>query len=81
MVRAMTDEEARRAQIAENLQRADMHPIEETEGLSGLDRSPPPKRRQLARSRQRGATLTEVGRCLCMSASTCIVMGYLLYTS
>jgi hypothetical protein len=38
MVRAMTDEEARRAQIAEKLQRADMHPIEEAEGLPGLDR-------------------------------------------
>ena len=36
MVRAMTDEEARRAQIAENLQRADMHPIEEAEGFQAL---------------------------------------------
>ena len=36
MVRAMTDEEARRAQIAEKLQRADMHPIEEAEGFQAL---------------------------------------------
>jgi hypothetical protein len=36
MVRAMTDEEARRAQIAENLQGADMHPIEEAEGFQAL---------------------------------------------
>ena len=33
MVRAMTDAEARRAQIAENLARADVHPIEEGEGF------------------------------------------------
>ena len=31
MGRAMTDEEARRAQIAENLQRADVHPVGEAE--------------------------------------------------
>ena len=36
MVRAMTDDEARRAQIAENLQRADVHPIEEAEGFQAL---------------------------------------------
>ena len=32
----MTDEEARRAQIAENLPRADMHPIEKAEGFQAL---------------------------------------------
>ena len=36
MVRAMTDEEARHALIAENLPRADMHPIEEAEGFQAL---------------------------------------------
>lgn len=36
MVRTMSDEEARRAQIAENLQRADVHPIEEAEGFQAL---------------------------------------------
>lgn len=36
MVRAMTDEEAKRAQISENLQRADVHPIEEAEGFQAL---------------------------------------------
>jgi len=36
MVRAMTDNEARRAQIAENLQRQDVHPIEEAEGFQSL---------------------------------------------
>ena len=34
MVRAMTDAEARSAQIAENLARADVHPIEEAEGFA-----------------------------------------------
>jgi ParB/RepB/Spo0J family partition protein len=36
MVRVMTDAEARRAQISENLQRADVHPIEEAEGFQAL---------------------------------------------
>ncbi len=36
MVRAMTDEDARRAQIAENLQCADMHPIEAAESFQAL---------------------------------------------
>jgi len=36
IVRAMTDEEAKRAQISENLQRADVHPIEEAEGFQAL---------------------------------------------
>jgi hypothetical protein len=36
MVRAMTDDEARRAQISENLQRQDVHPIEEAEGFQAL---------------------------------------------
>jgi ParB/RepB/Spo0J family partition protein len=34
MVRALTDAEARSAQIAENLARADVHPIEEAEGFA-----------------------------------------------
>lgn len=38
MVRAMGDEEARRAQIRENLQRNDVHPIEEAEGFAALMR-------------------------------------------
>lgn len=38
MVRAMTDEEAKRAQISENLQREDVHPIEEAEGFDALMR-------------------------------------------
>jgi ParB/RepB/Spo0J family partition protein len=36
MVRTMTDAEARSAQIAENLQRADVHPIEEAEGFQAM---------------------------------------------
>lgn len=36
MVRAMTDAEARSAQIAENLSRADVHPIEEAEGFQAM---------------------------------------------
>lgn len=36
MVRTMTDAEARSAQIAENLQRADVHPIEEAEGMQAM---------------------------------------------
>lgn len=36
MTRKMTDEEARRAQISENLAREDVHPIEEAEGLQAL---------------------------------------------
>lgn len=36
MVRAMTDAEARSAQIAENLARADVHPIEEAEGFQAM---------------------------------------------
>lgn len=36
MVRAMNDTEARSAQIAENLQRADVHPIEEAEGFQAM---------------------------------------------
>ena len=36
MVRAMTDDEARRAQISENLLRKDVHPIEEAEGFQAL---------------------------------------------
>jgi ParB/RepB/Spo0J family partition protein len=36
MVRAMSDAEARSAQISENLQRDDIHPIEEAEGLRAL---------------------------------------------
>jgi ParB/RepB/Spo0J family partition protein len=36
MVRAMSDAEARCAQIAENLQRADVHPIEEAEGFRAM---------------------------------------------
>lgn len=36
MVRAMSDAEARSAQIAENLQRADVHPIEEAEGMQAM---------------------------------------------
>jgi ParB/RepB/Spo0J family partition protein len=36
MVRAMTDDEARSAQIAENLARADVHPIEEAEGFQAI---------------------------------------------
>jgi ParB/RepB/Spo0J family partition protein len=36
MVRAMTEAEARRAQIAENLARSDVHPIEEAEGFHAL---------------------------------------------
>lgn len=36
MVRDMTDDQARRAQIAENLQRVDVHPIEEAEGFQAL---------------------------------------------
>lgn len=38
MVRAMTDEESRRAQVSENLQREDVHPIEEAEGFQQLMR-------------------------------------------
>lgn len=36
MVRAMTDAEARSAQTVENLQRVDVHPIEEAEGFQAL---------------------------------------------
>jgi ParB/RepB/Spo0J family partition protein len=36
MVRAMTDAEARSAQIAENLSRKDVHPIEEAEGFQAM---------------------------------------------
>jgi ParB/RepB/Spo0J family partition protein len=36
MVRAMSDEEVKRAQISENLQREDVHPIEEAEGFQAL---------------------------------------------
>lgn len=36
MVRALTDEQAKRAQISENLQRTDVHPIEEAEGYAAL---------------------------------------------
>ncbi len=36
MVRAMTDQQAMRAQVSENLQREDVHPIEEAEGLQRL---------------------------------------------
>ncbi|KQV85460.1 ParB/RepB/Spo0J family partition protein [Rhizobacter sp. Root1221] len=36
MVRHMTDEEVKRAQISENLQREDVHPIEEAEGFQAL---------------------------------------------
>jgi ParB/RepB/Spo0J family partition protein len=36
MVRAMTDAEARSAQIAENLSRKDVHPIEEAEGFEAM---------------------------------------------
>lgn len=36
MVRALTDAQARSAQISENLQRHDVHPIEEAEGLRAL---------------------------------------------
>jgi len=36
MVRAMSDDEARRAQISENLQRKDVHPLEEAEGFQQL---------------------------------------------
>lgn len=36
MVRAMTDDEARAAQISENLSRQDVHPIEEAEGFQAL---------------------------------------------
>jgi len=36
MVRTMTDAEARSAQVAENLQRADVHPIEEAEGFQAM---------------------------------------------
>ena len=36
IVRAMTDTEARHAQIGENLSRADVHPIEEAEGYRAL---------------------------------------------
>ncbi|WP_298235893.1 ParB/RepB/Spo0J family partition protein [uncultured Azohydromonas sp.] len=38
MVREMTDEEVKRAQISENLQRRDVHPIEEAEGFQALMR-------------------------------------------
>ncbi len=38
MVREMTDEEVKRAQISENLQRRDVHPIEEAEGFQVLMR-------------------------------------------
>jgi ParB/RepB/Spo0J family partition protein len=40
MVRAMTDAEARRVQISENLQREDVHPIEEAEGFQALMNDP-----------------------------------------
>ena len=36
MVRQMEQEEARRAQISENIARADVHPIEEAEGFAAL---------------------------------------------
>jgi ParB/RepB/Spo0J family partition protein len=36
MIRTMTDAEARSAQVAENLQRADVHPIEEAEGFQAM---------------------------------------------
>jgi ParB/RepB/Spo0J family partition protein len=36
MVRSMTDEEVKKAQISENLQRDDVHPIEEAEGFQAL---------------------------------------------
>jgi ParB/RepB/Spo0J family partition protein len=36
MVRAMTDTEARRAQLSENIEREDVHPVEEAEGMRAL---------------------------------------------
>ncbi|KRB18629.1 ParB/RepB/Spo0J family partition protein [Rhizobacter sp. Root16D2] len=36
MIRTMTDAEARSAQVAENLQRANVHPIEEAEGFQAM---------------------------------------------
>jgi ParB/RepB/Spo0J family partition protein len=40
MVRSMTEHEARRLQISENLQREDVHPIEEAEGFQALMNDP-----------------------------------------
>src|SRR6188474_1491182 len=36
MVRDMTDAQSRSAQVAENLQRADVHPLEEAEGFISM---------------------------------------------
>jgi ParB/RepB/Spo0J family partition protein len=67
-VRGMSDEEARKAQLVENLQRQDLHPMEEAELISRL-MAPPGMRADKAGAAQKPLTIRDVAQAIGRSPS------------